>query len=75
VREGVNGAVAPSPAPDDLAASLLRVLGSGEGLRASTARWFADNAESLTLDRSLDAVLDSYGASRPRRQPAEIGPS
>lgn len=62
VREGVNGAVAASPSPEDLADALLRVVEAGQHLRASTARWFAENAEMLTLDRSLELVLQGYGA-------------
>ena len=61
VREGVNGAVAASPSPEDLADALLRVVEAGQQLRASTARWFAENAEMLTLDRSLELVLQGYG--------------
>ena len=60
VEEGVNGAVAPTASPGALAAALLRVLERGSSLRASTADWFAENAPTLTLDRSLDVVLSAY---------------
>jgi len=60
VGESVNGAVAPSAAPRDIGAALLRVLDGGEVLRASTACWFARNAETLRLERSLGLVVASY---------------
>lgn len=60
VREGVNGAVAPDPSPDALASALLRVLGAGSALRASTAAWFAVNAPRLKIERSIELVLAEY---------------
>jgi hypothetical protein len=33
---------------------------SGAALRESTARWFAENAERLSLDSSLRVVLEDY---------------
>jgi glycosyltransferase involved in cell wall biosynthesis len=61
VTEGVNGAVAESHAPASLGAAIVRVVDSGEALRESTARWFADNAPSLRIDRSLAVVVEEYG--------------
>jgi glycosyltransferase involved in cell wall biosynthesis len=60
VHEGVNGTVASSAAPDELASALLRVVDAGAELRASTARWFVDNAPMLMLERSLELVARSY---------------
>jgi glycosyltransferase involved in cell wall biosynthesis len=65
VHEGVNGAIAPSAAPDDLAGTLLRVVAAGEALRASTARWFADNAAVLSLERSLELIERTYSRLEP----------
>jgi glycosyltransferase involved in cell wall biosynthesis len=68
VHDGVNGAIADSASPDHLAAAILRVVDAGPSLRISTARWFVANAEKLTLERSLEAVLCSYGEDPgPRR--------
>lgn len=69
VADGVNGAVATSAEPDDLAAAILRVLDGGSRLRASTAAWFEENAPRLTLDRSLELVVEEYdrAASGERR--------
>jgi glycosyltransferase involved in cell wall biosynthesis len=61
VAEGRNGLIAPSSSPDDLAAAIVRVHAAGETLRASTAGWFAENAERLSLRHSLDAISRSYG--------------
>jgi len=64
VVEGVNGAVAPSAGPDDVAAALLRVVEAGPPLRDSTARWFADNAPMLRIDRSLELIERAYAGTR-----------
>jgi glycosyltransferase involved in cell wall biosynthesis len=60
VADGVNGAVAASADPEELAAAVRRVVEAGAELRASTVRWFAENAERLCIDGSLEAVLASY---------------
>jgi glycosyltransferase involved in cell wall biosynthesis len=64
VEDGVNGIVAPSAAPADLARSLLRVVEAGPALRESTGRWFEENAGRLTLDRSLKVVVAEYQGVR-----------
>jgi glycosyltransferase involved in cell wall biosynthesis len=65
VDDGENGFVAASPDPEDLAVAILRVRAAGPQLRASTAAWFERNAARLSLDRSLDRVVEVYerGAS------------
>jgi glycosyltransferase involved in cell wall biosynthesis len=60
VTDGVNGAIAASAVPEDLGAAILRVLDGGPDLRASTAAWFQENAPRLTLDRSLELVVEEY---------------
>lgn len=62
VDEGVNGFVAPSTAPGDLGATLLRALEGGDQLGASTCEWFAENAERLSIGRSLDDLAAIYSA-------------
>jgi glycosyltransferase involved in cell wall biosynthesis len=72
VVEGVNGAIARTASPDDVAQALLRVLDAGASLRASTVSWFRDNAEMLSLDHALELVERGYAAataSRPASQP------
>lgn len=63
VEDGVNGVIAPSASPEDLAAAIVRVHEAGEALRRSTADWFARNARRLSLQGSLDAVVASYRRS------------
>lgn len=62
VEDGVNGVIARSADPEDLAAAILRVHAAGKALRDSTAEWFLRQAERLSLDSSLSAVVDSYRA-------------
>lgn len=61
VRDGVNGVVAPSASPDDLAEAILRIRSAGEELRSSTRAWFRENAPSRALDSSVEVVLRRYG--------------
>ena len=63
VDEGVNGFIAPSAAPGDLAAAIIRVRDAGQALRAATADWFARNEQRLSLEASLDQVTTSYSNS------------
>ena len=60
VDEGENGIVAASASPDDLAAAILRVRDAGPPLRERTAAWFARNARRLSIDSSIDTVLEYY---------------
>lgn len=60
VEDGVNGVIAPSADPEDLADAIVRVHEAGPALRQSTARWFERNARRLSLDNSLETVLRAY---------------
>ncbi len=60
VEDGVNGAVAESVSPSDLAGAIVRAVEGGSALRASTAEWFAQHAAELSLAASLDTVLSAY---------------
>ena len=71
VDDGLNGFVAPSASPEDLADAILRVRDAGPELRASSAAWFARNADRLSLETSLDRVAAAYADPRrlsPRRR-------
>jgi glycosyltransferase involved in cell wall biosynthesis len=61
IEEGVNGFVAASADAEEIAAAIVAVHDAGMALRESTAAWFAANAERLSLEGSLQTVLDSYG--------------
>ncbi len=60
VTDGENGYVAPSAAPEDLAAAIERVQAEGQALRDRTADWFRANARKLSLESSLETVLAAY---------------
>ena len=60
IVEGVNGTIATSSDPQAVADAIVRVHEAGIALRESTARWFAENAERLSLESSLRRVLEIY---------------
>jgi glycosyltransferase involved in cell wall biosynthesis len=60
VADGVNGAIADSADPETIADTIVRVYEASMPMRESTARWFAENAERLSLEGSLKTVLESY---------------
>ena len=62
VQETVNGAIAADASAEQVGAAILRVVDAGPTLRRSTKRWFAETADTLRLDRSLDVLLESYAA-------------
>ena len=67
IETGVNGYVAASSAPRDLAAEIVRVAEGGEELRARTRGWFASHAREVSLARSLDVAVGVYGEVSARR--------
>jgi glycosyltransferase involved in cell wall biosynthesis len=62
IVEGINGTVVQSADPQAIADAIVRVDEAGPALRESTARWFAENADRLSLESSLRTVLDVYAA-------------
>jgi glycosyltransferase involved in cell wall biosynthesis len=62
VEEGVNGVVAARADPEAVATAIVKVHEGGMAMRESTAAWFAQNAQRLSLESSLRAVLASYGS-------------
>ena len=68
VEDGVNGFVADSADPKDLAAAMARALSGGDALRSSTAAWFDANSKRLSLASSLERVSEAYagGSAAPR---------
>jgi glycosyltransferase involved in cell wall biosynthesis len=61
IEEGVNGHVAPSAAPADVAAAIAAAVEGGGELRERTAAWFASNAARLSVQGSLDRIAEVYG--------------
>jgi glycosyltransferase involved in cell wall biosynthesis len=60
VEDGVNGVVVADADPEAIAAAIVRMHEAGLALRESTAHWFAEHAEELSLESSLEQVLASY---------------
>jgi glycosyltransferase involved in cell wall biosynthesis len=67
IEEGVNGFVVESPDARAIAEAITRAHEAGIALRESTAAWFNENAERLSLESSLAAVLRSYAPRAARR--------
>lgn len=66
VAEGENGYVAAEATGESIAAAVVRCHADGADLRESTRRWYAENAERLSLDASLRTVSAGYAAGRER---------
>ena len=60
IEDGVNGAIAADADAETIAAAIVRVHEAGMAMRESTATWFAENAQRLSLESSLRIVLASY---------------
>jgi glycosyltransferase involved in cell wall biosynthesis len=67
IEEGVNGFVARSASPEDLATAIARALEGGMELRRSTGAWFATNARRLSLGSSLERVSSAYASGSRER--------
>jgi glycosyltransferase involved in cell wall biosynthesis len=60
--EGVNGEIAQKSDASTIADAIVRVHEAGLPMRRSTAGWFADHADELSLESSLSAVMAAYRA-------------
>ena len=60
IEPGVNGIVAASADPAELAAGVVEVIGSGADLRRSTLEWYRGHAEELSIESSLERVEQAY---------------
>jgi glycosyltransferase involved in cell wall biosynthesis len=61
IELGRNGFVASIPDACSMSAAIVKCWRAGAGLRATTREWYAQNAARLSLQRSLDEVIDGYG--------------
>lgn len=66
IEEGVNGYLAPSVKPGDLADAIVRVAEDGRPLRDRTSRWFSEHARELSVACSMRDLLDDYADSARR---------
>ena len=60
VVDGVNGVIAPNAGAETIAAAIVRIHEAGTALRESTAGWYRENAETLSLETSVRTVLRDY---------------
>jgi glycosyltransferase involved in cell wall biosynthesis len=60
IEEGVNGTIAARSDPAAISEAIVRVHEAGASIRRSTADWFAQNAQQLSLESSLRTVLAGY---------------
>jgi glycosyltransferase involved in cell wall biosynthesis len=60
IDEGVNGFVADSQSPEDLAACIVKAVRGGEALRQSTWQWAVAKGPDMTVARSMAQVLAAY---------------
>jgi glycosyltransferase involved in cell wall biosynthesis len=60
IAEGINGTIARRADPQAIADAIVRVHDAGLGLRESTMDWFTENADWLSLEHSLQIVLEIY---------------
>jgi len=68
VVDGVNGVVAASTEPADLAAAIIQVVKAGAALRNRTARWFADGADARSARTSAAMICAVYEQRRGSRR-------
>jgi glycosyltransferase involved in cell wall biosynthesis len=69
IEEEVNGTIAPRADPEAIADAIVRVYDAGMALRERTVRWYAENADRLSLESSLHVVLASYAGVSVRSSP------
>jgi hypothetical protein len=60
VEDGVNGYVAASADPTELAAAVDRVRDGDSELRSTTLAWFKENATRFSLQSSFAELVDAY---------------
>jgi glycosyltransferase involved in cell wall biosynthesis len=65
IEPGSNGVVVADASVDAIAGAIASVHEQGMALRERTAAWFAQNARRLSLESSLERVLESYDSGRP----------
>ena len=66
VQNGINGFIAVSVQPHDLATAIVTVVTAGEPLRRSTQAWFEQERTARGLGRSIDQILVAYRSAKTR---------
>jgi glycosyltransferase involved in cell wall biosynthesis len=62
VDPGVNGLVVGQAEAGAIADAIVSIYEAGLPMRESTARWYAEHAQELSLESSLAAVMAGYGS-------------
>ncbi|GAA1926405.1 glycosyltransferase family 4 protein [Microbacterium aoyamense] len=57
VEPGVNGFIAASERPDDLADAIVRAVRGGPALRAKTRAWYDEAVTTRTVERTVEGIL------------------
>jgi glycosyltransferase involved in cell wall biosynthesis len=60
VEPDANGAIAASAEPSEMAAAIVHIHDRGAELRDAAADWFRRNAARLSVESSLERVLEAY---------------
>jgi glycosyltransferase involved in cell wall biosynthesis len=60
IEDSVNGVIAARADAQTIADAIVAVHAAGPAMRTTTAAWFEANAQKLSLESSLKAVLASY---------------
>ena len=61
IESGRNGFVASLPDACSVSTAIVQCWRAGAALRAATREWYTQNAVRLSLQCSLDEVIDGYG--------------
>lgn len=64
VTDGVNGFIAPSASPEDLADAIRRVHEGGEDLRRTTRAWYAEAIRTRTIAKTAEGILRVFETGR-----------
>ena len=75
IEEGVNGFVASDADAESIAAAIVRVFDAGLAMRRSTGEWFARHSGRLSIDSSMETVVESYSVESSPRTPAPASTS
>lgn len=67
VQPGVNGFVAPSTSPQDLADAVVAAVEGGDALRRSARDWFEESARTRTAAEAARRLLQALGSPRNAR--------
>jgi glycosyltransferase involved in cell wall biosynthesis len=70
VDDGVNGFVAKTPQPDELAEAIVAIFERRDALRVSTSEWFERHTGELALETSIARLLELYAPAVAAPEPA-----